>query len=188
MNLDQWADDLRRKADALKNSDRILVLSVGSALSKMGPRIFEKGQDVNGGTRNYNNTDPIWFPDSKAPKGSQNDGKTGRARKTSYYSSYEQFHIQQGRGGSPMNFRLNNDLQSDLLNSSVGRTANVVATPKVKKVNNLEAVISLNRSENVQKANGLERRFGVKIFELSNSEIEVFRDAAAFEFRKLFNQ
>jgi len=87
-----------------------------------------------------------------------------------------------------MNFRLNNDLQSDLLNSSVGRTANVVATPKVKKVNNLEAVISLNRSENVQKANGLERRFGVKIFELSKGEIEVFRDAAAFEFRKLFNQ
>src|SRR5690606_23590970 len=116
MTPKEYADRLRAAAEKL-NTDYIITVSVGSAIADMAPRIFERGEDVNGGTRNYNTTDEIWVSDLTSPKGKQNSGKTGRAEKTSYFSSYNAYMGKMGRRNGTMRFKLSNDLQSDLLNS-----------------------------------------------------------------------
>lgn len=175
-----------REAIRKLNTDYLIVTAVGSAVGKMAVRIFEQGKDVNGGTRSYNTTVPVFIPNNEAPKG-QSDTTTRDGVQGKEYSSYSAFRSDMGRESRLMNFRLNNDLQSDLLNATVTRSQDKVGAPKVKVVDNLTAKISINRSENREKADKLEKRFGTKIFELSKSEIKVFRDAAQFEFNKLMS-
>jgi hypothetical protein len=179
----QYAAKLKRLARDLESGE-IMLLAGGSAIGRMAERVFVRGEDVSGGTKNYNTTDELWVSDFAAPKGQSNTGKTGKNIKTTYYSSYSAFRSAMGREASVMNFRLNNELQSDLLNSPVNKSSNAIGQPKLKTVAPNEFVISLKNSANTKKADGLEARFGVKIFQLSPSEIDFLKSIYQQEINK----
>jgi len=179
----QYAAKLRRLNRDLESGE-IMLLAGGSAIGKMAERIFVRGESVTGTTQKYDTRDELWVSDNVAPKGQTNKGKFGANIKTTYYSSYSAFRSAMGRESSTMNFRLNNELQSDLLNSPVSEGATGVPTPKLRQTRPNEFIVSLKNRKNSEKANGLEDRFGVKIFRLSPSEVQIAKDAYQFEINK----
>lgn len=117
-------------------------------------RIFDTGSVARG----YNSTTPIYI-ENKYVRNNRNKGKTGRAQKTSYFSSYKAFKENIGMG-SEVNFRVTNDLQMDFSNSQVNPNTGAPSAGNVIKVNNFLFVEALRSSENVDKLNGNIKRFG----------------------------
>jgi hypothetical protein len=162
MTAEEWGNKLNAKLAQIE-SGAALFPSAGSLIAAMQERIFERGEDVTGKTFNYNTTNEMWVADNVGPKGGSNLGKTGKKIKTTYYSSYNDFRGAMSRQTGTMNFRLNNELQSDFLASQ-------------SNVTGLEVELKLRNEINVKKRSGLEERLNAKIFSPSDSEVELFRE------------
>jgi len=183
----QYAAKLRRLNRDLESGE-IMLLAGGSAIGKMAERIFVRGEDVNGGVRRYDTNDELWVSNTALPKGATGKGKTGKkGNKTTYFSSYAAVIKGIGKdrqNAGVMKFRFANELQSDLLNSEISKDKTGIAKPKLRSTQNNEFVVSLKNSKNVEKANALESRFGVKIFQMSRSEIELVKEVYGKEINK----
>ena len=140
-------------------------------------RIFEDGQSTNGSSFSYD-TKPGYF--SGGPKASNRTGKTGNAIKTGYYpGGYAEFRAQQGRENSFVNWRLNNELQSDYANAQISPSSSALASPTPIKIDNFTYVITLNKQINIEKKKGLERKYGT-IFTLNQRENAQFTRSTSF--------
>jgi hypothetical protein len=159
MTVDEFANELDGKLNEIATG-KAFFTSAGFLVSEMAERIFIKGEKTDGGKENYNSSKEIWVADNVAPKGQTNIGKTGKKIKTTYYTSYQSFRKAMGRESGFMNFRLNNELQSDFLASLAEISPN-----------NLQ--LKLRSEINANKRAGLEQRFGA-IFTPSEAEVNDF--------------
>jgi hypothetical protein len=159
MTPEEWGAKFQAKLDVIA-SGKPFFTSAGFLVSEMAERIFEKGEKTDGQQESYNTTTELWVGDNVGPKAGTNIGKTGKKIKSTYYTSYSSFRSAMGRESNFMNFRLNNELQSDFL-----------ASLSEVSANNLE--LALKREINAQKRKGLEDRFGA-IFTPQQSEIDKF--------------
>jgi len=135
-------------------SGAALQIAAQTVHSDRVERIF----DIGSVARGYNSTDPVYI-ENKYVRNNRNKGKTGKAEKTSYFSSYRAFKEAIGMG-SEVNFRVTNNLQMDFANSSVNPNTGAPNAGNVIKVNNSLFVEALRSSENVKKLEGNIARFG----------------------------
>lgn len=155
LTAEQYALKLRKQ---LKKLDEGLPLRIASQTvhADRVERIFDTGSVARG----YNKTDEIWIENNMVRGGAKNNGKTGRAKKTSYFKSYFDAKGKMGFDNSKVNFRLTNDLQMDFANSSVDPNTRKANPGKPIKVNNNLYIEALRRPKNQQKLEGLKKRFG----------------------------
>ena len=152
---------LQRAAQSVHN-DRVL-------------RIFDTGSVARG----YQSTKPVWI-ENKYVRNNRNKGKTGRAVKTSYFSSYKAFKGAIGFDNSNVNFRVTNDLQMDFANSRVNPNSGKPDTGNVIKVSNSLFVEEIRSSENMRKLKGNIAKFGNFIV-FTSGEKKKFNDILKFE-------
>lgn len=133
-------------------------------------RIFDDGTVARG----YNKTKPVYIENKYVRGGAKNNGKTGRASKTSYFKSYDAFKNAIGFS-SEVNFRVTNDLQMDFANSRVNPRSGAADSGQVIKKRNTLYVEELRSSKNVEKLEGNEKRFG-NFTDFTSGEIKKFNN------------
>lgn len=153
MTTEQYIAELKARATKLQ-SGAALQRAAQTIHADRVERIFDKGSVARG----YNSTDPVYI-ENKYVRNNRNNGKTGRATKTSYFSSYKTFKENIGMG-SEVNFRVTNDLQMDFANSQVNPNTGAPDSGNVIKVSNSLFVEKLRSKENIDKLNGNIKRFG----------------------------
>lgn len=173
------------------DTGRIVELGARDSMSQSVVRIFERGQKSDGGSIGKYSTKPAYFSPKNTPKDTNHKGKTGNRIKTGFYKGgYAELRKQQGRESNFVNLRFTNELQSDYANSSVSKTSGVLARPNPIPAGNNKFVITLNKQINIDKRDGLETKYG-KIFNLTNSEKQLFLDSQEFnldnELNKIFD-
>lgn len=153
MTTEQYIADLQRTATKLQNG-QALQRAAQDVHADRVERIF----DIGSVARGYNSTKPVWI-ENKYVRNNRNNGKTGRAEKTSYFQSYKAFKEAIGMG-SEVNFRVTNDLQMDFANSQVNPNSGSPDAGQVIKKSNTLFVEALRSQDNVDKLNGNIKRFG----------------------------
>lgn len=188
MTIDQYIASLDAKTAKLKTGEALGRAATGTH-AEMTRRIFERGENANGGKiGSYNTTNELWIDPDKYPKSPSPRSKPGSnrtAKKTVYYTSYKAVRDGMGRESGFVNLRMNNDLQSDFANASVSASSDEIATPTPKKVDANTYVVALSRSENVEKKKGLEQKYG-KIFATTKQEKELFKKSLEKELQLLY--
>lgn len=184
MTFDEVIDKYRERILKIQSGVPLLIAAT-TVISQMGERIFEKGQDVNGKTFNYSKK-RTWIDTKVSPKNLKLIGSTGKPTKTTQFfeGGYKEFKKTIGREDKHVNFRLNNDLQSDFLNANVSKTTNKVGAPNFKVIDDA-VTITLKREINIKKKEGLEKKYGAVIFSASKEEKKLFSDVAQFEVKKI---
>lgn len=188
MTIDQYIASLDAKTAKLKTGEALGRAATG-VHAAMTVRIFENGENANGGKiGSYDSKNELWANPDKLPKSPAPRSKPGsnrKAKKTVYYSSYKALRDGMGRESGFVNLRLNNDLQSDFANSSVSASSDELAKPTPKKVDSNTFIVALNRSENIEKKNGLEKKYG-KIFATTKQEKELFKTSLEKELALIY--
>lgn len=201
MTVKDYQNKLRRQITTLK-SDKIMQLAVYSVNQQRIERIFEKGQNTYGfKIGDYNDTTPVYIRPEDAPKAVKLRGKPELVRgkttktrsaikferpdknpQTAYYPSYKAFRKAMGRETGFVNLRLNNRLQGDLANATIGKaTTNLVKNNPIK-VDNHRYIVTLKNQENIDKVVQLEKRYG-KIIDLTKPEVRFYHEILEKEFR-----
>ena len=161
-----------KKIDALlkKIEDaKFLLTSVSEVHARQVDRIFDKGLNADGGKiGSYNSTNPIYVDPDKSPKKFPLKGKTGegtfkngKAHKTGYFDSYKAFRQAISREAGFVNLRLTENLKFDFTNS-LTLSGSVFQT-------------GTKRKENSNKVEGQIDKYGIRTWQLSQSEIDIFR-------------
>jgi len=151
----QWTAKMRNQLKKIQEGIPLAIAAQSIHADRM-VRIFDTGSV----SRGYNKTKEIWIENKLVRGGATNSGKTGRAKKTSYFKSYFDAKGKMGFNNSHVNFRLTNDLQMDLANSQINPDTGKVNVGKVIKVSPLLYVEKLRRETNQDKLKGLIKRFG----------------------------
>jgi len=139
----EYIVSLRSQATALKDG-RALQMAANTVHGERVERIFDTGAVARG----YS-TKPMWMS-NKDMRGGVNKGKSGKAKKTSYFQGgYREYKTVSNFASSNVNFRNTNDLQSDFSNGRV-----------TTKVNNFLFVEEIKRDDNMDKLDGNQKRFG----------------------------
>lgn len=163
-----FVKELRKRAELLKKQNKPLQIAAQTTHALRVNRIFHEGQDSNNSSIGSYKTSPeVWIPNDYHRRGGNNGGKTGRAKKTSYYQSYAAFKRSQGFGSNIV-LRQTNRLQSDFANRQVSENSDAIPNGKPIKVN-VNRYIERITSENAPKIEGRER-----IFNFSKKEVETF--------------
>ena len=201
MTVKDYQNKLRRQITTLK-SDKIMKLAVYSVNQQRIERIFEKGQNTYGfKIGDYNDTTPVYIRPEDAPKAVKLRGKPelirGKTTKTrsaikferqdktpqtAYYPSYKAFRKAMGRETGFVNLRLNNRLQGDLANATIGKATTNLAKNNPIKVDNHRYIVTLKNQENIDKVVQLEKRYG-KIIDLTKPEVRFYHEILEKEFR-----
>jgi len=130
----------------------------------------------------YNRTKPIWVKNTELRR--KNKGKSGKAQKTSYFSSYYALKQDQGFDPNVVNLRLTNDLQSDFANSSKTNGTGRPPSGKVIKVSNSLYVEAIRRGNNMVKLKSNLKRYG-NFLAFTQAERAKFYEINRQEFIKL---
>jgi hypothetical protein len=141
-------------------------------------RIF----DTPGVGGSYNRTKPIWVKNTELRR--KNKGKSGKAQKTSYFSSYYALKQDQGFDPNVVNLRLTNDLQSDFANSAKSNGVGRPQSGKVIKVSNALYVEAIRRPKNIKKLKANLKRYG-NFLAFTPAERAKFHEINRIEFIKL---
>lgn len=169
-----------------------LKLAASTAHKDVTQRIFEKGQNSNGGNiGQYDTKTPLYVnPNTNAgsakklgkPAGKHGDTvfKSGKPHKTVYVQNYKDYRNRIGRRIDKVNLVLSGDLQSDFTN---GRKNN----PIPKKITQHEYAVTLSRAKNADKVDGIERKYG-EIFSHTKDEIAKFVKIADLEFKNALSR
>lgn len=174
LTTQQYIQKLR---EAQKNLEKPLAIAAQSVHADRMVRIFDAGTVARG----YDMTKELWVADSKLRRNGSHIGKTGKRIKTTYFKSYYDLKQKQGFDPNEVNFRLTNDLQSDLANSQ--KSANF-SVGKVIRISNSLYVEALRRPLNVKKLEGLENRFG-PFTKFTTTERKKFNDIIKAEMFRL---
>lgn len=174
MDAGQFRNRALEKIERIKNEVHPLAV-ISTHATRLAVRIFDRGEDVTGKTFQYNDSTEIWVSDRTSPKGSQNQGKTGRAEKTSYFASYKQYRSDIGRETSHVNFRLTNELQLDFIST-------------IKSEGGGRVISGVKMDSSAKKIEGLEQKYAAKIFTPNQSEKENIARNIALEAAKIWNE
>ena len=163
MTTAEYIVSLRSQATALKDG-RALQMAANTVHADRVERIFDTGAVARG----YS-TKPMWMS-NKDMRGGVNKGKSGKAKKTSYFQGgYREYKTVSNFASSNVNFRNTNDLQSDFSNSRV-----------TTKVNNFLFVEEIKRDDNMDKLDGNQKRFG-NFLNFTSSDITRFNSILELE-------
>lgn len=184
----QYADEMRKKLQALQEKNRPFNIAVTSIVAQVAKRAFSDGQNNVGQNFDYNSTNPIYVYDDQSPINLSHKGKTGKNKFTSgekkglehattYFKSYKEFRKKVKRKDQYVNWQLTGDLMSDYGN--VDAPTNKKPPPinkdfkpaTVVTVN--EYITSIKRSNNVEKYDGLAFRYG-EFLKMSKEEEKKF--------------
>lgn len=169
-------DFIRKQRKILNNIKRInrpLQEAADSSHRIMIQRIHRQGKKANGSKiGNYNSTDEIYIDPKTSKKSFPLQGKinksdtfkNGKKRKTGFFESYKAFKQATGRPTGFINLNQNGDLELDFSNRG-----------KTTKVSSTKRIASVDRKDNIDKAEGAEKRFG-KIYDQTIKEIKKFED------------
>lgn len=155
---EEWAARFKERITEVVQSD-VMFASVSTLLGEMSDRIFTDGYNSAMEQHLYEYTKPLNIDNNRIPKG-VNSGATGKAEKTSYFTSYAAFKTVLGRGsgGSFVNFWLTGELKSDF-------------TTKVFQLGEGEVGTGVSTEVNAGKVEGLEEKYG-KVFQPTEKEKE----------------
>lgn len=174
MTTEQYIAELKLRATKLQ-SGKALQVAAQTVHADRVERIFDKGSVARG----YNSTKEVWI-ENKYVRNNRNNGKTGRAKKTSYFKSYKDFKGAIGFNPNDVNFRVTNDLQMDFANSQINTGSTAPDYGQVIKVNNSLYVEKLRSQDNIDKLNGNIARFG-NFVAFTQSEINKFNEILRLE-------
>src|ERR1044072_1545261 len=120
MTISEHIEKLQAEVDAIERRGQD---AANNAHAEMTDRIFVRGERAGGGKiGDYENTKPLYVNPKNMPttkknpvqgKNGEKKFKNGKAHKTRYYSSYKDYHSQQGRPSEFVNLFLFGNLQSD---------------------------------------------------------------------------
>lgn len=165
---DQFVKQLRERVNMLSKENKPLQIAAQTVHALRVNRIFHEGLDSNGGQIGTYATSPeVWIENDYHRRGGNNGGKTGRAKKTSYYQSYAAFKRSQGFGSNIV-LRQTNRLQSDFANRQISPNSDALPKSAPIKVNK-DKYIERITSENIDKIKGREN-----VFNFSNQERQTF--------------
>ncbi len=170
------------------DTGRIVEIGARDSMTQSVVRIFERGLKADSSSIGKYSTKPSYFSPANTPKDTNHKGKTGNRIKTGYYAEgYAELRRQQGRESNFVNLRFTNELQSDYANSGVSRTSGALARATPIPAGNNKFLITLNKQVNIDKKDGLESKYG-NIFDLTNSERQLFLDSQEFNLDKELNK
>lgn len=180
MTSSEWIEK-QKKLYAEIAQGKIIGVAAIETHRTMSNRIFNQGKAQIGAIGNYNRTKPIYISPKNSPikfagqgkKGTKSH-KNGQGYKTKYFSSYAAFRSFVGRPTDKVNLVLSGNLQNDF-------------TTGLIKLSNGEYISKLKRKENINKKNGMEKKFNKKIFSLSKTERELFIKIVNQETQKILN-
>lgn len=152
---EQYAKKLQKHMKILQEGKPLQIAAYTVHADRI-ERIFDTGSVAKG----YNKIKEVWIDNNLVRGGATNSGKTGRAKKTSYFKSYFDAKGQMGFENSHVNFRLSNDLQRDFANTSIDTGTGTPDSGAPIKVNNMLWIEALRRSENIGKLDGLKSKYG----------------------------
>lgn len=169
-------DQLKKIEDA-----KFLFTCVSEVHARQVKRIFTDGLNGNGvKIGSYNSTDPLYVDPDKSPKKFPTKGKTGSdtfksgiKHKTGYFDSYKAFRQAISRETSFVNLRLNENLKFDFTNS-LTLNGNVYQSGVKKK-------------ENVGKVDGATDKYGVETWQISPSEISIYKQCVKLKLLDTLN-
>jgi hypothetical protein len=169
----QFVKELEKRSKLLKKN-LPLQIAAQSVHALRVNRVFHEGLDSNNSQiGNYATSPEVWIENDYHRRGGNNGGKSGRAKKTSYYKSYAAFKKSQGFGSNIV-LRQTNRLQSDFANRQISPNSDGLPKSKPIKVNNNKYIERIT-SENVDKIKGREH-----VFNFSAKEKKLFN--------KVFNE
>lgn len=171
MTTKEFILNQRRIFNELKTKNIPLQRAADDTHIKMVKRIFSDGGAVSGKIGNYNSTDEIYVNPKDSPKSFSKRGKVstsskfknGKERKTGFFESYKAFRGAIDKPTGTVNLHLSGDLELDFSNAG-----------KTTKLSPLKRVSTIDRGENIKKAEGNEKHFGKQIFALRASEKKNF--------------
>lgn len=158
MNVREWIEDLRKRAEAVRSS-RVLFLATSGTMAEMSERIWKDGRLSNGGTIRYKEDYEVYIYKPPFPRNPNGRGKTGRKIEGQWAPTYLAAKATQDREDLP--FELNGDLRIAWGGG---------ATPVPREVNPLLCIIELPQKEAL-KAEGLARQKG-EFLELTEEELQ----------------
>lgn len=174
--LAQYTKELEAKIAALEKNDKPLEIATRSVMALQARRIFIQGKASDNSSIGKYSTKDIYISPSNSPKKfplKGKDGKTkfknGNLHKTGYFKGYEGFRKAIGRPTSPVNLTLSGELLKNFSN------ANSTGEARPVKINQHYYVVRL-RENNFKKVTGNEEHFGKRIFNLSRSEKDKFKE------------
>ena len=167
MTTKEFILNQRRIFNELKTKNIPLQRAADDTHIKMVKRIFSDGGAVSGEIGSYDSTTPINVSKKNAVSGA-----------SGFFESYKAFRASAGRPTSFVNLSLTQDLELDFSNQG-----------KTTKLSPLKRVSTIDRPENIKKAEGNEKHFGKIIFALRASEkknfLERIDQALGLQFAKL---
>lgn len=176
----KYVAELKRRANLLKAQNKPLQIAAQSAHALRVNRIFHEGLDSNGSAIGSYATSPeVWIDNDYLRRGG-NKGKSGRAKKTSYYKSYADFKKSQGFGSNIV-LRQTNRLQSDFANRQISPNSDGLPNSKPIRVNT-NLYIERITSENADKIEGRE-----DVFKFSAKERAIFKRVYSATATKILN-
>lgn len=144
----------------LKKAENIIQLAVFDTHNEMSKRIFGRGQNMAGLRSKYKHPYSSWFYPNK--------DKVRRIGSKKRYKSYRDYKRDIGFSTAFVNFELTGELMKDFNNAERG-----VLT---QKTGVMSWKISLKRSHNIDKSEGLEGRYGL-IFGITKREKNRFKNS-----------
>lgn len=185
---EQFADQLRRAIEIIKENDPPLRIASYDTLGKQSLRIFTEGKNSSGSAiGQYNSTDPLYLNPKTAFNGAKLGKPVGKTGKTKFKSgkdhvtvfveSYKSYREKIGRKTGSVNLELSGELKSDMENPQGG-------APAPTRVSEHEYIVQVKRPLSLKKIEGNEARFGT-IFKLTSGEKDNFFTRANFELKKI---
>lgn len=182
MTIGEYIEKQKRVIELIKQNN-FMGLAVADTHQKMLQRIFDDGKNSEGGTiGSYDTTHPLYVnpltnsPVTFAPAGKHGDVKflSGKPHKTGFFDSYRDFRAKIGRVVNYVNLRLFGTLESDFANG-------------LRRIDDNHWVAEVKMQESADKIEGNERRFGGKIFSLSEEEEQFFKDSLTAQLVKILS-
>lgn len=160
--------------------DSVLRGVASSMVGVVKKRIHEDGKDANGeNIGQYDTTHPLYVNPFKSPKSFAPVGKTGKVKfkngqphKTKYFDSYKEFRQEIDRPTDKVNLSLTGQMNSQFV---------VIPTENGYG-------LGWNNTEMYERSEGLETKYGKKIWSLTDQEAEQAADVASFETGKIIDK
>lgn len=172
MSIEEYIAKLRSASQEIDLGKPLLLAST-SATEEMVTRIFKNGQNENGKTFQYNDSDPLYVNPATSPgRKFPTKGKTGKdtftsgkkkgeSHTTGWFESYKDYRDTIGRPTDKVYFNLSGELNSDIANG-------------LRRLNNNEYVLQISRDIDVKKRSGIDDKYN-QVFGINKDERDTFQ-------------
>ena len=160
---------------------KYLFTCVSEVHARQVKRVFEQGLNSDGvKIGHYDTTQPLYVNPLRSPKKFPTKGKSGQStfkgggeHKTGYFDSYKSFRQAISRETGFVNLRLTENLKFDFTNSLI-LNGNVYQS-------------GVNRNENVDKVNGISKKYGETTWRITQGEKDIFKKCVTLKLLDTLN-